>query len=100
MPADLPQITIQDVWELYQLGLSGPGVVIAPSRDGGTNALLLRPPGVIEFAFGPRSFERHCLLAQAAGLPVRVLDSPTLAIDVDWPEDLQVLKIERASPVP
>ncbi len=91
LPADLPLITVQDLHKLYQLGLSRPGVVIAPSRDGGTNALLLRPPDAIEFAFGPHSFERHRLLAQAAGFPVHVFNSPTLAVDVDWPEDLHVL---------
>ncbi|MDW8099058.1 MAG: 2-phospho-L-lactate guanylyltransferase [Anaerolineae bacterium] len=94
LPADLPWITAQDVCELYQRGLNGPGVVIAPSHDGGTNALLLRPPDAIEFAFGPHSFRRHRLLAQAAGLPVQVFDSPTLAMDVDWPEDLRMLRSE------
>lgn len=91
LPADLPWVTAQDVCELYQRGWNSPGVVISPSRDGGTNALLLRPPDAIEFAFGPHSFRRHRLLAQAAGFPVQVFDSPTLAMDVDRPEDLRML---------
>ena len=88
LPADLPLVIPQDVRALHQLGAGEPGVVVAPSRAGGTNALLLRPPMAIDFAFGPGSCERHCVLARAAELPLRVFDSPTLAFDVDLPEDL------------
>lgn len=91
LPADLPLLTVDDVRQLYTLALHQPGVVIAPSRDGGTSALLLRPPGAIEFAFGEGSFVRHCALAQANDMPYRVYESPTLAFDVDRPEDLERL---------
>jgi len=91
LPADLPLIIPQDIRTLYAEGEAGPGIVIAPSHDGGTNALLLRPPTAIEFAFGPHSFTRHCALAAAAGLPQRVVDSPTLAFDIDWPQDLALM---------
>ncbi len=88
LPADLPLITAQDVAALYEQGTQGPGVVIVPSRDGGTNALLLRPPEAIPFAFGVNSFQRHSALARAAGLPLHVLHLPRLAHDIDWPGDL------------
>jgi 2-phospho-L-lactate guanylyltransferase len=73
---------------LYELARAGEGVIIAPSHDGGTNALLLRPPHAIGFAFGEGSFARHCAMAAAAGLPCHVYESATLALDVDHPEDL------------
>ncbi len=92
LPADLPLLTPDDVQQLYTLGAAQPGVVITPSPDGGTNALLLHPPGVIEFAFGPGSFERHRQLAHLAKRPVQVFESSTLALDVDWPEDLNSLQ--------
>jgi 2-phospho-L-lactate guanylyltransferase len=66
--------------------------VIAPSRDGGTSALLLRPPDAIDFAFGEESFRRHCTLAQARGVQCQVYESPTLAFDVDVPRDLAILR--------
>jgi 2-phospho-L-lactate guanylyltransferase len=87
LPADLPLLTVDDIRQLHGLGAEGAGVVIAPSHDGGTNALLLRPPGAIKFAFGPHSFLRHCALAEASGGRYQLLNSPTLAFDMDRPED-------------
>ncbi|HXF63140.1 MAG TPA: 2-phospho-L-lactate guanylyltransferase [Caldilineaceae bacterium] len=90
LPSDLPLVTAEDLTTLVTLAATGAGMVIAPSHDGGTNALLLRPPNAIPYAFGDESFERHRALAAAAGLPCRVVHSPTLAWDVDSPEDLLV----------
>lgn len=92
LPADLPFVTAEDIRQLYRLGQAQPGVVLSPSPDGGTNALLLRPPGLIEFAFGANSFARHCELAQQAGAALQVFESSTLAFDVDRPEDLASLQ--------
>jgi 2-phospho-L-lactate guanylyltransferase len=72
-------------------------VVIVPDRHGqGTNALLLTPPDVMEPAFGEGSFARHAARARAAGAAVRVADLPSLALDVDTPEDLAALLAGRA----
>ncbi len=92
LPADLPLLTREDVQQLYTLGAVQVGVVMTPSPDGGTNALLLHPPSLIEFAFGPDSFELHRQQAQAANLSVQIFESPTLALDIDWPEDLNSLQ--------
>jgi 2-phospho-L-lactate guanylyltransferase len=90
LPADLPLLTAADLTALCELAQAGDGVVIAPSHDGGTNALLLRPPFALPYAFGEDSFARHCALAAATRLPCRVYRSPTLAWDVDAPADLAV----------
>jgi len=66
-------------------------VVVAPSNDGGTNALAL-VPGAIEFAYGPDSARRHLDAAQRAGLQTLRLDLPALALDVDTPADLEQLR--------
>jgi 2-phospho-L-lactate guanylyltransferase len=96
LPADLPLLTVADIEQLYRLAAGGPGIVIAPGRNGGTNALLLRPPMAIDFAFGVGSFHRHCALASAQALPCRVYDSATLAFDVDVVEDLvELYSLER-----
>lgn len=97
LPSDLPLLQVADIQQLYRLGYSAPSMVIAPSRGGGTGALLLHPPGVIPFAFGLHSFQRHQTLAQAAGVTCQVYDSPTLAFDLDQPEDLAELFAQAIS---
>jgi 2-phospho-L-lactate guanylyltransferase len=95
LPADLPLLTVQDLHALYRLAERQPGVVLAPSRDGGTGALLLRPANAIPFAFGPDSFRYHCALAERQGLHCQVYESPTLAFDVDTPADWSELQQVR-----
>ncbi len=88
LPADLPLLNAADLRELYALGAADPSVVMAPSHDGGTNALLLHPANLIEFAFGANSFRHHQELAMAANVQPTVLDTPGLALDIDRPDDL------------
>lgn len=89
LPADLPLVTEFDIESILDLAFEDACVVIAPDRrNEGTNALLLRPPQVIEPAFGPGSFERHRTLATDQGVPVRAYRSTTLALDIDLPDDL------------
>ncbi|RMF50431.1 MAG: 2-phospho-L-lactate guanylyltransferase, partial [Anaerolineae bacterium] len=49
------------------------------------------PPGLIEYEFGPGSFARHCARAREAGARLEVCELPSLAVDLDWPEDLHLL---------
>ena len=93
LPSDLPLLTVIDLRALHALAAEQPGLVIAPSRDGGTNALFLCPPHAIDFAFGLDSFQRHCKLARANGHRCQVVESSSLAFDVDWPRDLDELAV-------
>lgn len=93
LPADLPLLTVGDITQLYKLGRTQPSMVIAPSHDGGTNALLLHPPQMIPFAFGEQSFTRHCTLAEKVRLPYHIYESPSLSFDLDWPKDLAQLSM-------
>jgi len=68
-----------------------PGVALAPSRDGGSSALLRIPHGVIPACFGPDSAARHRELAERAGVAFREVPLPSLATDVDRPEDLDAV---------
>ena len=90
VPGDLPLISAADIIALTDaLALArAPSVVIAPSRDGGTNGLLLRPPGVMAPAYGPGSAARHQAAARAAGAVVAVVETARWALDIDTPEDL------------
>ena len=93
LPVDVPAVTRLDFDALLAAaGESQRAVVVGASRDGqGTNALLLRPPGVIDPAFGPPSVERHVRLAKASGATTRVLHHLGLALDIDTPSDLAAL---------
>ena len=97
LPADLPLITPEDIRNLTRLAAARPQVVIiAPdAREEGTNALLLRPPGIISPSFGPDSFQSHCHLARQAGVPAVVYHSPDISRDIDYPADLIILEKEQ-----
>jgi 2-phospho-L-lactate guanylyltransferase len=88
---DLPNLQADDVGVLLDaLPADGsPGVAIAPDRAGtGTNALVLRPPGVIQFRFGVGSFAKHVEGVEGAGVPLVAVNRSGLAFDLDTPEDL------------
>jgi 2-phospho-L-lactate guanylyltransferase len=90
VPGDCPAL---DPDEVSALLATQAEVVIVPDRHGtGTNALLLRPPGVMAPSFGAGSFARHAALARAAGATVEVRDLPSLGLDVDTPDDLAALR--------
>lgn len=93
IPADLPLLTRADVEKLIALACNPPVVVIAPDRrKEGTNALLSSPPGLIEYDFGPDSFTRHQERALAAGARIEICELPSLQLDLDVPEDLDLLR--------
>jgi len=77
---------------LLALAERPPVAVLAPDRHGtGTNALLLRPPAALPFAFGVGSLARHRAVARARGLLSRSYDAPGTALDLDTPADLAEL---------
>ncbi|MFQ5615312.1 MAG: 2-phospho-L-lactate guanylyltransferase [Anaerolineales bacterium] len=92
VPADLPLMEPDDIQKMIELGNSNPCVVIAPDRHcEGTNALLVAPPDLMKFDYGSGSFERHCKRARQADARLEVYEIDSLALDVDWPEDLDLL---------
>lgn len=98
MPADLPLITPEDIRLMLEKVGEPPVVVLAPDhRREGTNALLVCPAGLIDYDFGPSSFQRHCERARAAGARLEICDLPSLALDVDLPEDLEMVESELDS---
>ena len=67
-------------------------VGVATDRHGtGTNMLVLSPADAIGPAFGPGSRERHLDRAERAGYDATLLDVPSLALDLDTPDDLDAL---------
>jgi 2-phospho-L-lactate guanylyltransferase len=95
VPADLPLISPEDVRAMLERVQAAPVVVVAPDRHRqGTNALLVCPVGLIDYDFGPDSFQRHCDRAQQAGARLEICELPSLALDVDLPEDLDLVESE------
>jgi 2-phospho-L-lactate guanylyltransferase len=70
-------------------GMERPAAVLAPSRDGGTSALLRSPWNSIDACFGPGSAAVHRARAEATGVAFAEMELASLAIDIDTPEDIE-----------
>jgi 2-phospho-L-lactate guanylyltransferase len=89
VPGDCPLLDPGELDELAARRLRPRSVVVVPDRHGtGTNALLIAPPGALAPSFGEGSHDRHLEQARAAGLTAESAPVPSLALDVDTPEDL------------
>lgn len=98
IPSDLPMISKEDVYAMLELVKDPPVVIVVPDRKKeGTNALLVCPVGLIEYDYGPDSFERHCQRARQAGARLEICELPSLALDMDVPEDLELVSNEMES---
>ena len=97
LPADLPFINSQDIRGMIGLAVDRSIVIATDGASDGTNALLVRPPGAIEFQYGPGSFQRHIGSARAAGLQAFTYESDRLALDIDLPDDLATYQRNLAS---
>jgi 2-phospho-L-lactate/phosphoenolpyruvate guanylyltransferase len=90
LPADLPLVTPADISNMIALGEDPQSVVIATDRNkDGTNALFIRPPGLIDYAYGPGSYQRHATQGRDAGAVVNIYESDRLLHDIDLPEDIE-----------
>jgi 2-phospho-L-lactate guanylyltransferase len=88
LPADIPFFTQSDIDSIIEMGNEANQVfVISPDREMmGTNALFIKPPGILEYQFGRNSFRRHCQQAQQKGIDKRIFCNQRLGFDVDSPE--------------
>lgn len=93
LPADVPLVQPDDVCAVAEALAGGPEqhVVIVPARDGGTNALALRPPEAIPMSFGADSATAHRMAAERARVAVTELAIARLAFDVDDVADVDAL---------
>jgi 2-phospho-L-lactate guanylyltransferase len=93
VPGDTPLLDPREIDALLdRCAADQLAVAIVPDRHGtGTNALVLSPPDAMKPSFGPDSLARHVSIATDAGLVHRVEPVPSLAHDVDTPEDLAAM---------
>ncbi len=89
LPADLPFINNDDIAQMIRLSTERSLVIATDSEQDGTNALLVRPPGAIDYAFGAGSFARHIAAAEQNDIAVQRYESPRIQLDIDVPADLR-----------
>lgn len=91
LSSDLPLVTADAVRAMLTAAArqKPPVVVAVPAIGrGGTNALYLRPPDVIEMHFGQDSLAKFRADAEGRGVAFAVHNSDAIALDLDEPEDL------------
>ncbi len=103
--SDLPFLRWEDLADLLQDAQNHPEqtlAIISPDRRGrGTNCLLLRPPGLLdfEFSFGENSFFKYRnIFLNIKGLQPLIYPLPNLGFDLDYPEDLAAFTHTLAAP--
>jgi len=103
LPADMPLLTVAALDNMVEAadaalaaGGGRPVVVLAPAdARGGTNALLMTPPDIIDPSFGEASLEAHLRAAATAEASLQLVIDPALGFDLDTPDDLELLDTER-----
>lgn len=91
IPADIPLIHATELDQIFAVA-PDEGSVLVPAADGrGTNAAFRRPANLFPLRFGNDSFKPHLAAAQATGKSCQVLQLPGIAVDVDNPDDFQLL---------
>jgi 2-phospho-L-lactate guanylyltransferase (CobY/MobA/RfbA family) len=85
--ADCPLVTAES---LDGLAAAADPLALAPSRDGGVNALALLTVNGFVPPFGV-PVQETIGAARAAGLETNVVEDPLLALDVDRPEDYEAM---------
>ena len=91
IPADIPLIATEDLRKVVEVAPPRGAVLVPDAAGRGTNAALRTPADLFPLRFGNDSFLPHLASAKATGLPCVVLELPSIALDVDRPEDLQEL---------
>jgi 2-phospho-L-lactate guanylyltransferase len=100
VPADLPLLIPEDVNAFLHARKERPMIVIAPDRrQMGTNMLLTNPADLLTFSFGQDSYKKHTSLARSEGADVVVVENERIALDLDIPEDYEILSLKEALPV-
>jgi 2-phospho-L-lactate guanylyltransferase len=82
-PAQLVELDVDD------------GLLLVPDRHlDGTNVLSLPAGCSFEFSYGRGSFEQHLACGRRLGMTVEVRRDSALGIDIDLPEDLELMVAE------
>lgn len=89
--ADLPLVRESTLEALEAEDPGPPSVTLVESTDGGTNAMLLHPPGKFRVAYGKKSFDLHVMVASDSGMRVHACENRELELDLDTAADIATL---------
>jgi len=89
VPADIPFARPKDFGNVISLLEQTPIVLVPALYDGGTNALAMRSPDLLQPQFGEDSFRVHRNLARQRQLGCSVLKSNEIGNDIDCPLDFR-----------
>jgi 2-phospho-L-lactate guanylyltransferase len=88
VPSDVPQIEPDELLPVIR-SLTAPSIVlVAASRDRGTNLLGCAPIDLVAPCFGASSFAKHVRAAKRAGVEPSVFACRSLIHDIDQPQDI------------
>ena len=87
LPLDIPFLAREDIRSIINMSEEKEEfVIVVPDRErAGTNALLVKPPGILQYQFGPGSFLRHCRQTLDRNIESGVYHSAEMSFDVDSP---------------
>ncbi len=93
--ADVPLVTREDIDYIisigYDLSKNQPYMIIAPSKDGGTNILMLSLPSSFTFKYGFHSCKKHLAEAIKLGLKTIIVYNERISLDLDKKEDIEFI---------
>ena len=79
LPADVPLASADDIRGIMEsLGDAERRAVLVRARDGGTNALAMRPPEALPVRFGAQSADRHTEAAREASVELMATTGPAV----------------------
>lgn len=97
LSADIPLLTKRDIELMLALAQKPPILVMAPDLHGkGTNAICVNPADAMEFSVGSDSFQKNYDEATRLGIRVATCKLTTLGLDLDNPDDMDLLRQTQA----
>jgi len=88
VPADIPLIESQELEKIVEAAPVRGSLLVPDAARRGTNAAWRAPANLFPLRFGNDSFLPHLAAAEATRRPCVVLELPSIARDIDRPEDL------------
>ena len=92
VPGDVPLVEPDDIRRI--LASPAPFAIVPARDDLGSNAVLCAPPEIVPLRFGDNSFFPHLAAARERGIASEVIRLPRIALDIDTPDDLDLLRAQ------